>query len=503
MSFEGLGLTEVLIGKLKEQGIAKPTSIQEQAIPALLEGKDVIGRAETGSGKTLAFLLPILQRIDVNKDFIQALIVTPTRELSIQITQEIKKVLPESSGVQVLAAYGGQDVERQMSKLKKGVHLVVGTPGRLLDHVRRETIHLGHLKMLVLDEADQMLHFGFLNDVETLVSLTPRSRQTMLFSATMPDQVRALSRRFMEHPKDIRIQESVENKPDIKQMAIETTDRAKFDKLCQIIDQFRPYLALVFCRTKRRASTLNENLLGKGYLSDELHGDLSQAKRERVMKRFRDAEIQILVATDVAARGLDVQGVTHVINYDLPADTESYIHRIGRTGRAGESGLAITFVGPRDEQDFKRLSRAVGGQISWKRLDGSTEENGSASKEKDKRITSSKERAEQGTEQKRGPRKGRPGRGREEQSASRSRRTGSNRESVGRSLGAETKAGKDNTGSERSGSRTGGRRGESGPGRGRNSGGRSGERNRTNSSTSSDKTGGPRNSRSGRNRTGR
>ncbi|HET6872398.1 MAG TPA: DEAD/DEAH box helicase [Sporolactobacillaceae bacterium] len=374
MSFENFGLSNELLKKLKEQGISTPTPIQEHAIPALLEGKDVIGRAETGSGKTLAFVLPILEKVNPDLAAPQALIVTPTRELAIQITAEVKKMNPDPENIHILAAYGGQDVEKQLNKLKRAVHVVIGTPGRLLDHLKRGTLNLGKLRMLVLDEADQMLHFGFLNEVETLLANTPKTRQTLLFSATMPDAVRALSRRFMKQPRDIRIQETKETKADIKQMVIETTDRKKFDDLCQIIDQFRPYLAIIFCRTKRRASHLNESLIGKGYLSDELHGDLSQAKRERVMKRFRDAEIQLLVATDVAARGLDVQGVTHVINYDVPADTESYIHRIGRTGRAGESGLAITFVGPREVQDFKRIERVVAGRMSRKTLDGRKEQ---------------------------------------------------------------------------------------------------------------------------------
>lgn len=422
MSFEKLGLSSKSIEMLKEQGISSPTPIQEQAIPALLEGKDVIGRAETGSGKTLAFVLPILEKVNPDLAFPQALIVTPTRELAIQITAEVKKMNPDPENIHILAAYGGQDVEKQLSKLKRAVHVVIGTPGRLLDHLKRGTLNLGKLRMLVLDEADQMLHFGFLNDVETLLGNTPKTRQTMLFSATMPDAVRSLSRRFMKQPKDIRIQETKENKADIKQMVIETTDRKKFDDLCQIIDQFRPYLAIIFCRTKRRASHLNESLIGKGYLSDELHGDLSQAKRERVMKRFRDAEIQLLVATDVAARGLDVQGVTHVINYDVPADTESYIHRIGRTGRAGESGLAITFVGPREVQDFKRIERVVEGQINRKTLDGKADQQDGG---KSRISQDRKPRGNQGREK--GPREehrrtGRPSRNNEEKNQNRNSR---------------------------------------------------------------------------------
>ena len=427
VSFEKLGLSGEFLKKLREQGISTPTPIQEQAIPALLEGRDVIGRAETGSGKTLAFVMPILEKVNSELAFPQALIVTPTRELAIQITAEVKKMNPDPENIHILAAYGGQDVEKQLNKLKRAVHVVIGTPGRLLDHLKRGTLNLGKLRMLVLDEADQMLHFGFLNDVETLLANTPKTRQTMLFSATMPDAVRALSRRFMNQPKDIRIQETQETKADIKQMVIETTDRKKFDDLCQIIDQFRPYLAIIFCRTKRRASHLNESLIGKGYESDELHGDLSQAKRERVMKRFRDAEIQLLVATDVAARGLDVQGVTHVINYDVPADTESYIHRIGRTGRAGESGLAITFVGPREIQDFKRIERVVQGQINRKTLDGKDPQ---PAGEKSRAKQDRKPRENKGPEK--GPRggngrQGRPSRNNDEQKQNRSSRSSGGR----------------------------------------------------------------------------
>nr|WP_244157757.1 DEAD/DEAH box helicase [Paenibacillus typhae] len=333
---------------LKGQGIVKPTPVQEEAIPPLVQGLDVIARAKTGTGKTLAFLLPIMDKIRVEAAYPQALILAPTRELALQITEEARK-LARHTGVKILAVYGGQDVEKQLRKLEGGRHLIIGTPGRLLDHLRRETLDLGGVKMLVLDEADQMLHMGFLEDVETIITSVPYRRQTMLFSATMPDAIKRLAANYMKEPLDIIIKSGssipLEN---IRQQVVECSDRNKEEALQALIERDRPYLAIIFCRTKRRVSKLNEALQAAGYDCDELHGDLSQAKREAVMKRFRDAKLQLLVATDVAARGLDVEGVTHVFNYDLPLDADSYIHRIGRTGRAGGKGLAITFASPRE-----------------------------------------------------------------------------------------------------------------------------------------------------------
>ncbi|WP_346780536.1 DEAD/DEAH box helicase [Paenibacillus sp. PastF-1] len=333
---------------LKGQGIVKPTPVQEEAIPPLVQGLDVIARAKTGTGKTLAFLLPIMDKIRVEAAYPQALILAPTRELALQITEEARK-LARHTGVKILAVYGGQDVEKQLRKLEGGRHLIIGTPGRLLDHLRRETLDLGGVKMLVLDEADQMLHMGFLEDVETIITSVPYRRQTMLFSATMPDAIKRLAANYMKEPLDIIIKSGssipLEN---IRQQVVEVSDRNKEEALQALIERDRPYLAIIFCRTKRRVSKLNEALQAAGYDCDELHGDLSQAKREAVMKRFRDAKLQLLVATDVAARGLDVEGVTHIFNYDLPLDADSYIHRIGRTGRAGGKGLAITFASPRE-----------------------------------------------------------------------------------------------------------------------------------------------------------
>lgn len=357
-NFIELGISKELEDVLKKVGIRRPTPVQEKSIPDLMEGKDIIAQAQTGTGKTLAFMLPLVEKIDINKPFIQGLIITPTRELAIQITDEAKK-LTEGKDMSILAAYGGQDVEQQVRKLKNGIHLVIATPGRLLDHMRRGTINLGKLQALVLDEADEMLQMGFLNDIESIVSGTPKTRQTMLFSATIPNDVRSMGKRFMKNPVQVEVQGDNITLDEINQVVLETTDRGKLDTLCELIDKERPYLAIVFCRTKRRVSSLHADLRARGYNADELHGDLSQGKRERVMKSFRDAKIQILVATDIAARGLDVEGITHVINYDIPEDAESYIHRIGRTGRIGNLGMAVTIITERDKSALALIERKI------------------------------------------------------------------------------------------------------------------------------------------------
>lgn len=375
-NFQQLGIDEQMVRTLKEQGITVPTPVQLESIPLLLDGKDVIARARTGTGKTLAFLLPILQHIDPKRAYPQALIVAPTRELALQITEEARKLTSGAEdGVKILAVYGGQDVEKQLRKLEGGRHLIIGTPGRLLDHLRRGTLELGGVKQLVLDEADQMLHMGFLDEVEAVIAALPYRRQTMLFSATMPAGVKQLAGNYMNQPVDIVVKgASPIPLEQIRQVVVECSDRAKQDALRGMIEQYRPFLAIIFCRTKRRATTLNEALLSHGYQSDELHGDLSQAKREAVMKRFREAKLQLLVATDVAARGLDVEGVTHVFNYDMPHDVESYIHRIGRTGRAGGSGVAVTFVAPKDRGDLERIEHGISMRLKRTRWDGQSGE---------------------------------------------------------------------------------------------------------------------------------
>lgn len=384
-NFSKFGIDKELINLLEVNKITKPTPIQAEAIPAILKGNDVIAQAQTGTGKTLAFILPIMERINANNSNVQALIVTPTRELAIQITNEVKKYM-SAKGVNILAAYGGQDVERQVKKLKGDIHIVIGTPGRLLDHLRRGTINLGKLKMFVLDEADQMLHMGFLNDIEDIIYKTPKQRQNMFFSATMTKQVRSLATKYMKNPVQIQIQSTKITLDEIKQIVIETTDRKKQDALCKTLDEHRPFMAIIFCRTKRRVKKLSTDLKQLGYNTDELHGDLSQAKREKVMKDFRKMKIQYLVATDVAARGLDIEGITHIFNYDIPEDVESYIHRIGRTGRAGETGVAVTFVAPKDMQALEVIEKRIKMTINKQKLENKNRESNDKTNRKSDKI---------------------------------------------------------------------------------------------------------------------
>ncbi|WP_406688096.1 DEAD/DEAH box helicase [Rossellomorea vietnamensis] len=401
--FTSLGIQPKYVNALKEQSITEPTPIQSETIPVLLNGEDVIGQAQTGTGKTMAFLLPMLAKIDPEKDEIQSLIVTPTRELAIQVTAELNQILSSvEDDIHVLAVYGGQDVEKQIKRLKnKAIHIVIGTPGRLLDHVRRETVDFSNVRFLVLDEADQMLHIGFFDEVESIIRETPFTRQTALFSATMSKDIRKIGKRYMNQPHNVQIREKEKIVQEIQQEIVETTDRQKLDALSQTIHDVQPFLGIIFCRTKRRVSKLLGDLKARGFLVDELHGDLSQAKRENVMKKFRDAKLQLLIATDVAARGLDVEGVTHVFNYDIPQDVESYIHRIGRTGRAGKDGLAITFVALKDKQDLEMIEKGIGRSlprrvvevVSTKETPNSTKGSSESAKDRrEKNIQASKER---------------------------------------------------------------------------------------------------------------
>lgn len=372
--FSQLGVSKKRVERLQELGITKPTPVQIETIPIVYQGRDVISQAQTGTGKTLAFVLPMLDRIRIEEPTVQGLILTPTRELALQITGEVKKLIKDS-GMEVLAVYGGQDVEAQLHKLKGHNHIVVATPGRLLDHLRRETISLTDVKMLVLDEADQMLHMGFLTEVDDILRQTSHTKQTMLFSATMPPKIRDLSGRLLRNPVHVTVKSERVTVKGIRQWAVETTDRRKQDTLVRLLQETQPYLALIFCRTKRRAKVLNEALQQRGFSSDELHGDLSQSKREQAMKRFREAKLQLLVATDVAARGLDVEGITHVFNYDIPLDVESYIHRIGRTGRAGESGLAITLFVPKDRQALAQIEKGIDMKLEHRIDEGKSQGN--------------------------------------------------------------------------------------------------------------------------------
>ena len=365
-TFLDLGISPSVAEALRYQGIKEATPVQEAAIPVVRGGHDVVVQAQTGTGKTLAFLLPIFERIKGNVPTVQAMVITPTRELTIQIAK-VASMLGEAAGVQSLAIYGGQDIERQKQKLGRHPQLIIGTPGRLLDHLRRRTIDLSQVNKIVLDEADEMLHMGFIEDVEVLLDTIARDHQLMLFSATIPERIRALANRFMRSPQQIQIRSEHVTLDAIEQVIVDTTEDTKLDKLCELINGHQPYLAMVFCHTKQRVSQVTMALAGRGYLVDELHGDLSQLQRTTVLKKFRTAKLQILVTTDIAARGLDIEGVTHVYNYDIPHDADAYIHRIGRTGRAGQKGIAVTFVNARQYDLLRRIEAGIQSRIKKQR----------------------------------------------------------------------------------------------------------------------------------------
>ena len=361
-SFNELSVSDGLCTVLAQMGIKEPTPVQAEAIPALRNGRDTIVQAQTGTGKTLAFLLPLYDKIKVQADNIQTLILTPTRELTLQIAK-VAAQLGKAEGVRSLAIYGGQDIERQKQKLGREPHVIIGTPGRILDHMRRRTINFATTNRIVLDEADEMLRRGFLEDVEQILSTMARDRQIMLFSATMPDKIKALAHRYWTDFQHVIIKTQTITPDNIQQRIVDTVEDSKLDKLCELINEQNPYLAMVFCSTRSRVSQVAMALARRGYLADELHGELSQLQRTNVLRKFREAKLQILVTTDIAARGLDIEGVTHVFNYDMPRDTESYIHRIGRTGRAGQQGVAITFVNARQYSQLRRIEAGIKNHI--------------------------------------------------------------------------------------------------------------------------------------------
>lgn len=362
LNFPQLGVSEALCQALGSTGIIEPTQVQAEAIPVLRNGRDTIVQSQTGTGKTLAFLLPIYDKIKAETHSIQTLIVTPTRELTLQIAK-VAAQLDKARDLRSLAIYGGQDIERQLQKLGRQPQIIIGTPGRILDHMRRKTIQLKSVNRLVLDEADEMLRRGFLEDAVQLIEACAADRQIMLFSATMPDKIKALAHRYMHDFQHVIVKTENITLDNIQQRVVDTIEDSKLDKLCELINSENPYLAMVFCSTKGRVAQVAMALARRGYLSDELHGDLSQLQRTNVLNKFRQAKLQILVTTDIAARGLDIQGVTHVFNYDLPRDTESYIHRIGRTGRAGQQGVAITFVNARQYAQLRRIEAGIKSHI--------------------------------------------------------------------------------------------------------------------------------------------
>jgi ATP-dependent RNA helicase DeaD len=367
ISFESLGLSEPTLRAISDLGYEEPTPIQARTITRMLSGDDVIAQAQTGTGKTAAFALPIIERIDSAARVPQALVMTPTRELAVQVAEAVHSY-GKYHDVAVLPVYGGQPIERQLGALRRGVHIVVGTPGRLLDHIQRGTLKLDQIRTVVLDEADEMLDMGFVEDIEAILKETPEDRQTALFSATIPRPIADLARRYMHEPQRITVAAEQMTVPNIRQVYYEVGGRDKFEVLARVLDFEMPPSAIIFCRTKSEVDSLGERLIARAFPAETLHGDLSQAQRDRVMARFKSGQAELLVATDVAARGLDIEHVSHVINYDIPLDPEVYVHRVGRTGRAGRSGCAVTLVTPRERRLLKTIERVTGAEIKRLRL---------------------------------------------------------------------------------------------------------------------------------------
>lgn len=357
--FTELGLADAVLKALKDVGYETPSAIQAATIPPLLAGKDVVGLAQTGTGKTAAFALPILSRLDLSQKSPQALVLAPTRELALQVCEAFEKYASHMKGVHVLPVYGGQGYGVQLSALRRGVHVVVGTPGRIMDHLEKGTLDLTQLKYLVLDEADEMLKMGFAEDVETILADTPSDKQVALFSATMPPQIRRISKKYLNDPEEITVKNKTTTSANTTQRYLLVSYPQKVDALTRILEVENFEGMIVFTRTKNETETLAEKLRARGYSAMAINGDVPQATRERTVEQLKSGKLDILVATDVAARGLDVERISHVINYDIPIDTESYVHRIGRTGRAGRSGAAISFVTPRERRLLDAIERAT------------------------------------------------------------------------------------------------------------------------------------------------
>lgn len=366
--FNELALSKAVLRALDDAGYETPTPIQAQIIPEILAGKDVVGQAQTGTGKTAAFALPLLSLIDLKKKNPQVLVLTPTRELAIQVAEAFQRYAGYMKGFHVLPIYGGQDYERQFRRLKQGTHIVVGTPGRVMDHIRRETLNLNMLSCLVLDEADEMLRMGFIDDVEWILEQTPGERQIALFSATIPQAIRRIAHKYLQEPVSITIKARTATVEATRQRFWMVSGYHKLDALTRILEAESFDGVLVFVRTKTATVELSEKLEARGFLSAPLNGDIAQRQRERTIERLKNSKLNIIVATDVAARGLDVDRISHVINYDIPYDTEAYVHRIGRTGRAGRSGEAILFVAPRERRMLHSIEKATKQKIELMEL---------------------------------------------------------------------------------------------------------------------------------------
>ena len=368
LRFEDMNISNEICRAVLDMGFEEATPIQSQAIPVILEGKDIIGQSQTGTGKTAAFGIPLLERINPEDRRLQALILCPTRELAIQVSEELRKLLKYKDNIRVLPIYGGQPIDRQIAALRKGTQVVIGTPGRVMDHMRRRTIKAETVQMMVLDEADEMLDMGFREDIETILVKIPEEHQTLLFSATLSPEILDITKRFQKNPEFIKIVRKELTVPNIEQYYFDVKEKTKLDALCRIIDVYDPKLAMVFCNTKKRVDDLVEMLQGRGYFAEGLHGDLKQAQRDKVMQKFRNGTIEILVATDVAARGIDVDDIDVVFNYDVPQDEEYYVHRIGRTGRAGKAGKAFTFCVGKEIYKLRDIMRYTKTKIQQQKL---------------------------------------------------------------------------------------------------------------------------------------
>ena len=355
--FEDLELDAKIMRAITDMGFEAASPIQGQAIPLELQGLDIIGQAQTGTGKTAAFGIPLLQKIDPKNKKPQAIILCPTRELAIQVSEEIRRLAKYMHGVKVLPIYGGQEIGRQIRSLKDGVQVIIGTPGRVMDHMRRKTVKMDQIHTVVLDEADEMLNMGFLEDMETILSALPEERQTLMFSATMPQAIQRIAANFQKDPQIVRVVKKELTVPKVTQYYYEVKPKNKLEVMCRLLDLYDPKLSVVFCNTKKQVDELVQGLQGRGYFAEGLHGDLKQEQRDRVMRAFRTGRTDILVATDVAARGIDVDDVEAVFNYDVPQDDEYYVHRIGRTGRAGREGKAFNLVVGKEVYKLREIQR--------------------------------------------------------------------------------------------------------------------------------------------------
>jgi ATP-dependent RNA helicase DeaD len=372
ITFEDLQLSEGMLATIADLGYEAPTPIQEQTIPLLIGGRNIIAQAQTGTGKTAAYAIPLVECMEPEDRYIQALVLTPTRELAVQVAEAVHR-LGHFKHLNVLPVYGGQPIERQLHALKRGVQVVIGTPGRVLDHLRRGTLVLSQVDYVVLDEADEMLDMGFIDDIETILDTMPGERQIALFSATIPDRIADLARKYMQDPVRVTVEATPQSVPSIEQFYVEVTHRNRLDVLTRLLDSEEPGPSIIFARTKRDVDELGETLQSRGFDAETLHGDLNQTQRDRVLQRFRSGQIDLLVATQVAARGLDITGVTHVFNYAIPEDADSYVHRIGRTGRAGRSGKAIMLVQPREIRLLRVIEHLIGQKIKLMRIPSLTD----------------------------------------------------------------------------------------------------------------------------------